>query len=469
MSSELQLGHVSELGQRYLNHELRQHQLQGEIVASRAGDVQGYDSFSPSQRQRLLRLARDAVAEGQVAYGVLAAGASSRMDLRQLPHAVAEMLARSGKDELPMSKALVPVVEVDGQPLNYLDFFLINVRRFSEQTGTQNPVLLFVSERNRAEIAQHLLQAEYRGVAAEKIMIFEQPLEPQIVATEADVQKAERNFTETNLDEVRELSRRYGGHDIAVHKPAGHGEFLHQLVESGTLGQLMGQRIRFISVRNIDNIAAMLDENWLTALGHLIETDSQILVEVSQRPSVQKGGALVRQQGQWRIAEDPSFHGTSLQATDSYYINNAVAILRTDYLLDIYETSAAELREVNAAPDDEKYERLAEIAQRGRVKFPTIVEAKPVRLGARVYGAVIPETNMWESTGVARAARVLPWAVDSDPAAGADLLTLAHEQQRERALRVRFCPTKNWSDYEDPRKRCIAQHIAERIVHGALL
>ena len=96
-------------------------------------------------------------------------------------------------------------------------------------------------------------------------------------------------------------------------------------------------------MRNIDNAAAALDHAWLLALGYLIESDGQMLVEVSQRPVGQKGGALIKQNGSWRIAEDPSFSGTSFRATDSFYINNAVAILRLDYLLGIYETTSEEV------------------------------------------------------------------------------------------------------------------------------
>jgi hypothetical protein len=78
---------------------------------------------------------------------------------------------------------------------------------------------------------------------------------------------------------------------------------------------------------------------------------------------------------------------------------------------------------------------------------------------------------MWESTGVVETAQggLLPFAVDSDRDAGEDLLTQPEAVRRARSLRVRFCPTKNWDDYKDPRKQTIVAYIAERILHGDLL
>ncbi|MEO1972978.1 MAG: hypothetical protein ABGX07_15570, partial [Pirellulaceae bacterium] len=101
-------------------------------------------------------------------------------------------------------------------------------------------------------------------------------------------------------------------------------------------------------------------------------------------------------------------------------------------------------------------------------KFPMLIEAKPVVLDdGQVVGAVIPETNMWESTGVGNDLIVTALAVDSDRNAG-DLFSLDATEQQRIAERVRFSPTKNWSDYSDERKQLIARYIASRIVDGTL-
>jgi hypothetical protein len=462
------VGPISELGRRYLAGELRQHQLAGEIVLSRREDATHAECFSPAVRRDALELARQALRGGRLAFGVLAAGASSRMDLQQLPPEVSSLLRAGGRTELPSSKALVPVWEHEGEPLNYLDLFLLNVLHFQQQLGVDNHVLLFVSEGNRGEIVEHLQRVRYRGLAPERVWIFEQPLAPQIVATEEDVRRFERNFAEVDFEQVRAFSARYAGHDLPLKKPAGHGEFLHQLVASGMLGELAVRGVDFFSVRNIDNVAAVLDDVWSLALGHLMRSDAEMLVEVSQRPHGQKGGALIQLDGAWRLAEDPSFLGTRFRAADSYYMNNAVAILRPEYLYRIYDTDRDELTRYRG-DDEAGRKELTRIAERGRRKFPTIVEAKPVNLAGVSVGAVVPETNMWESTGVVPGVRMVPFAVDSDQDAGEQLLELSSTEQRERACRVRFSPTKSWTDYRDPRKQCITEHVCRRIVAGQLV
>ncbi len=462
-------GPATDLGRQYLGGRLRQQRLEGEFAPSARADVPRYEDFPAQDRARWCQRGAELLEQGEVAFSVLAAGASSRMDLRSLPKAVSRMLEHSGQADLPTSKALVPVTELDGHVWNYLDLYLRNVVRFAQATRARGPAVVFVSEANGPEILDQLEATSRQGLAAERLLHFAQPLEPQIVATEADARRAARNFPEDKLDEVLEISRQHAGCELAQRKPAGHGEFLHQLVSSGTLSQLLAQGVQYISVRNIDNTAALLDRVWLTALGYLQQTDGHMLVEVSQRPVGQKGGALIRRGERWRLAEDPSFAGTKYQASDSYYINNAVAILRTDYFFPIYDTSADEL--LDAYRDvKQRGARLASIAQRGRAKFPTLIEAKPVTLAdGRIAAAVLPETNMWESTGVDDRLRIVPFAVDSDRDAGDDLLEQSDEQQRRRALRVRFSPTKNWDDYEHPRKQLIATHLAERTLKGDLL
>ncbi len=468
MNQPLVLDTISQLGRRYLAGELRQHQLSGTIQPSRKEEVAGLDELREDV-ERLCEIARPVLARGELAFGVLAAGASSRMDLQQLPEQVTRMLRRAGRTQLPTSKALVPVLEIDSEPLNYLDLFLINVQRFSEAVGATGPVVLFVSESNRAEILDHLEHVAWRGIDPARRLIFEQPLEPQIVATPEDARRAASNFAHADMEQVLALSEKYAGHDLPRKKPGGHGEFLHQLVASGTLADLHARGVRWLTARNIDNVAAVFDETWLAGFGYMLGQDAQMLVEVSQRPIGQKGGALVRVDGAWRLAEDPSFQGTSFQATDSYYMNNAAAVLRLDYFEAIYETSVDELQRIASEPPEVSRPRFNEIAARGRAKFPTIVEAKPVNLDGTIVAAVTPETNMWESTGVVPGLRILPFAVQSERDAGEQLAQLEPEEQRARAYRVRFSPTKSWADYSDENKQCISRHVAERIVRGPLV
>jgi len=463
-------GPISDLGNEYLAGALRQQHLEGDFSPSARDDVLHCENLTSQQRDMFESAALVPLRQGAVALSVLAAGASSRMHLRDIPPDVADMVRDCGRTELPSSKALVPVVKLHGEVFNYLDLFLINAQRFSQQAGSETHAVIFVSESNADEIRDHLDQVNYRGFPRQRVLTFVQPLEPQIVAKVDDIKKAEKHFAAADLNQVLMISEKYAGHDLPQRKPGGHGEFLHQLIARGTLGELLERGVKYLSVRNIDNTAALHDQNWLSAFGYFLSENADMLVEVAQRPHGQKGGALIRQQNRWRIAEDPSFVGTRCHASDSYYINAAVAIMRCDYFYPIYETSDRELREAMSQPLPERNRKLQAIAQRGRAKFPTLLDAKPVKLpDGKTVGAVTPETNMWESTGIDARLKVLPLAVDSDRDAGEDLVAQAEEARRQRALRVRFSPTKTWADYEDANKQCIVRYVAEKIVNGKLI
>ncbi|MEA2624058.1 MAG: hypothetical protein QOD06_103 [Candidatus Binatota bacterium] len=460
-----EIGGIGHLGREYLAGRLRQQSLQGEFRPSRRGDVPEVASLEPGHRRALAAAALAALRRGEVAYGILAAGASTRMDLSQVPASARTLLERSGRPQ-PKSKALVPVVEIDGRVFSFLDLFFHDVARFSAETRTANPVLLFTSEANRDEILSFLESARWLGVERGRVLDFQQTLDDQIVATAEDVERTRENFgSDADVASALALSRAFAGHNLHVPKPAGHGEFLHQLVSSGTLVRLLARGVRYVSVRNIDNTGALLDQAWLEIFGVMLEADRRFLVEVSRRPDgpAGKGGALIaRPKGELQLAEDPSFAGTGVDPRDSYYINNAVAILHVDYLFRIYETSEDELARAGA-------EELAEIAERGRRKFPPLIDVKPVRLGSgAVAGAFVRETNLWESTGVEPGLGVGAIGVLSVKDVEDGFERLPPAEQRERAIRVRFVATKKWEDYEGVNARLVP-HVARRVLEGPLV
>lgn len=469
MQKPSEIGDVSALGQRYLDGQLAQHSLSDEIRPSQQGDIPDLRSVSEEQKAKWKRAALTAVREGQVVFGLLAAGASSRMDPKNLPEQARRLIERSPDAAFPQSKALVPVVESGGEVYTFLDLFIRNVQRFAESAGAARNTLLFVSEKNEQEVIGRVKAAFANDTdLVNGIHTVVQPLEPQIIATTDEVQSRQTNFADDETWRTAcEISEQFAGCELDVRKPAGHGEFLHQLVASGMASRLLSEGVRFVSVRNIDNVPALLDDAWLTLFGYMIEEDASMLVEVSERIAAQKGGALIQYNDRWRLAEDPSFAGSNHQATDSFYINNAVAIIRLDYLYPIYETNADELLEAWRAGDESK---LQEIADRGRRKFPTIIEAKPVQLDSTVVGAITPETNMWESTAIAAdAVRVRAFGVvsEADEAEGIDAVSA--DEARRRANHVRFAPVKKWDDYTDAAKQTIIEHVAERILGAPLI
>lgn len=458
-----EIGSVGPLGEAYLAGKLAQAPLVGEFRFSRREDVQAIDELSAASRKAAVDSGLRALREGLVAYGILAAGASSRMSLSELPPGAKRLLDLAGRAELK-SKALVPVTEVGGRVLSFLDLFLLNVERLARETRTSNPALLLVSEANAEEIEGHLRSSGL--LPPENVITFRQTLDRQIVATPEDVERARKNFaSDDEVASALELSRAFAGAGLDVRKPAGHGEFLHQLISSGTLGKLLSRGVRYVGLRNIDNIGAVLDERWLAILGRMVESGKNFTLEVSRRPDgpAGKGGALiVRPNGDLQIAEDPAFAGTGRDPRDSHYVNNAVAILKVDYLFRIYETSEQEVRAASPA-------ELAAIAERGRRKFPPLLDVKPVRLpSGRVVGAFVRETNLWESTGVVEGLGVDAAGVLSVKDIEEGFAAAPPEEQKRRALSTRFVATKKWEDYEGINAR-IAPHVARRLLEGPLV
>jgi UTP--glucose-1-phosphate uridylyltransferase len=463
MERPREIAERTELGEAYVSGRLIQAKIRGEFRPTRREDVCLIDGLGLAERRAAVERGLDCLRRGELAYGVLAAGASTRMNLAEVPPAARSLLERAGRAEVK-SKAMVPVVEVDGRVLSFLDLFVANVIRLSSETRTACPLLVLVSETNADEIEGYL--ARVREVSVDDVITFRQTLDRQIVATAADVERSRNNFaSDRDVDSALELSQAFAGHDLAVPKPGGHGEFLHQLVASGTLGRLVRRGVRFVSIRNIDNVGGLLDERWLVILGRMIEAGARFVVEVSRRPGgpAGKGGALiVRPNGDFQIAEDPAFAGTGVDPRASYYINNATAILHVGYLLQIYETSADEV--LSATPA-----QLAKIAERGRAKFPVLIDVKPVRLASgRVVGAFVRETNLWESTGVEPGLGVDAAGVLSVKDVEEGFAQASPAEQRERALRVRFAATKKWEDYEGLNARLVP-HLARRILQGPLL
>jgi hypothetical protein len=463
MTKPPEIGALRALGEAYLRNQLAQARLRGEFRPSRREDVVEIEGLEGAERREARRAGLDALRRGEVAYGVLAAGASTRMNLAEMPAGARRLLERAGRAELK-SKALVPVVEIDGRVLSFLDLFLANVERLSAESRTACPIVLLVSEDNADEIERHVARAG--KIPPDDLFAFRQSLDPQVVATAQDVERARKNFaSERDVASALELSKAFAGHALAIRKPGGHGEFLHQLISSGTLGRLLRRGVRYVSIRNIDNIGGLLDHRWLAILGRMVSSGRNFVVEVSRRPDgpAGKGGALIlRPGGELEIAEDPAFAGTEIDPRASYYINDATALLKVDYLFRIYETSSEEI--LAATP-----KALAEIAERGRRKFPVLIDVKPVPLSTgAVAGAFVRETNLWESTGVERGLGVDAAGVFSVKDIEDAFARASAAEQRRLALRVRFAAAKKWEDYEGI-NAALAPHLARRIFEGPLV
>jgi nucleoside-diphosphate kinase len=231
---------------------------------------------------------------------------------------------------------------------------------------------------------------------------------------------AKRPLLEDQIADVYEFrkdSEKNAGQVLPISAPRGHGGILHNMFldhrNEELLLQLVRRGIKYVFMRNIDNTAARMDEDWMVLAGYTISNQLDMLMEVSPRPAGQKGGTLITHEdrpGQpMQNAEDPSLKGTSVDSKKAPYINNAVAWMAVvDYLSKVYQTSEAELKEIAAIKEPHlRRDRLKAIAAQGYRRYPISPIPKLVKVenpnhplnGKWVVGTIF-ETMMWESTGV---------------------------------------------------------------------
>jgi hypothetical protein len=84
-------------------------------------------------------------------------------------------------------------------------------------------------------------------------------------------------------------SRQLGRFTIPFSGIAERGAITPAGRQLAALCELLERGVQFISVRNIDNTAAVHDHRWLSAFGYLLNENADMLVEVAQRPQGQKG------------------------------------------------------------------------------------------------------------------------------------------------------------------------------------
>ncbi|TAN59746.1 hypothetical protein EPN16_06605, partial [bacterium] len=435
------------LGSFYARGLLKQEPVKGNVASVERGDIPVLKNIGPEKRRYYISLAMDAVRRGLVATCILAGGASTRMDMKQLPAFLRELIFSGqvpyipapaiGENVVIPGKALVPAVNIGGRWHSFLSLFFVEQSALISRLDIQRASLPAILATNSEYFSR---MTEYLGreglLEFLEIMKYYGVMGKRVYAKWEDVQAAlQKEFTKffTN-HETGEIDRQavsaayeYGlrmaaegaGRVIEVGgkvipAPRGHGGILHQLFIYGLILDLIQptperpQGIKYIFFRNVDNTTARLDEDWMVNLGLMIDEDKGIFIEVSRRPEGQSGGTAIKRLDignriyGLRIAEDPSLRDTAINPKKAYYINNAVGIFTVDALTQIYDTSLHELRQISQIQyPGERKSRLIEVANRGIAKYPINPVPKVVRdvRGQALLGTAF-ETNMWESTGI---------------------------------------------------------------------
>lgn len=481
--SEVRQPTMSELkaAAAYRNGELTGSVLSRPARESREDDVKRLSEIQGDERKRLVRLAVDFLRQGKMVFSVLAAGASSRMNTKDAPKDVEAMV---GEREI-LSKAAVPVGQVGSNVVTYLDLFGLDVGGLLSEVDVVAQTAGLTSDANQNSLLI-LSNAAYQGehealIAADgnyglqdgQVRFFQQPLGAIYKATPKDVEaylkknpgkhsaEDEAAFIAAAAEADEKFKAGDGEAAIAIgdDQPLGHGEFLHQLVASGELLNAVKTGKKVFSVRNVDNAGAKFDEEFLVSLGLFLDGDGKDFQgEVSMRTKGQKGGSLfvMSDNGQKQLVEDPTIAATNkakasepgyqtLDSTNSYWFNDAVALISTRYVMDIYkkegQTDEAFVSEMETATADQ----VLEIAARGRAKFSTLLDVKPSKMGK--YLTVKVETNMWQSTGVVSSAM----NVDAVGVYGARNLPIdefpgmTSDQIEDWLGKLRFLSAKQWN------------------------
>jgi hypothetical protein len=294
---------------------------------SRREDVPVVDELSIPERQRYMTRALASLAAGEGVLGALAAGQSSRMNPKLAPPDVQELVQRMyGTPRSLESKAAVPIGVVDERVLTFLGAFALNLARLEETVkssanGSARPSAVFIltNAGYAAELAHELSLNGHYGLNSSSVDTPHQSLGFQFVANREDVGKSklapeDREYALQQAEQV--LKDIQAGRPEAVilpgeKAPLGHADFFHEMIRSGLLAAYWRAGRRWISLRNIDNVAAKFDADWLVTLGMFLERNLHFQAEVSPRSPGMKGGALiVDEKGNHRLTENPSFDAT---------------------------------------------------------------------------------------------------------------------------------------------------------------
>ncbi|KAG4093167.1 UTP--glucose-1-phosphate uridylyltransferase family [Neocallimastix lanati (nom. inval.)] len=186
--------------------------------------------------------------------------------------------------------------------MTFLDLTVRQIEYLNEQNGVNVPFILMNSF-NTDEETKRIVQ-KYTGHNV-NILTFNQSRFPRI-----------------NKDSLLPLARDPEG-KLSHWYPPGHGDLFESLYNSGVLDRLIADGKEYIFISNVDNLGATVDT---TILNHMIETDAEFIMEVTDKTRADvKGGTLIDYNGQVRlleIAQVPSEHVDEFKSVKKFKIFN---------------------------------------------------------------------------------------------------------------------------------------------------
>lgn len=466
-----------ETGVRYWKGELATTPVTRPFRMSRKDDAVDMDAMSPVELDRLERLGAESVAGGKGFIGMLIGGASTRMNVeRDMPDDVRAMAPGGAV----MSKAAVPIgIDRRGEAVTYLDAFGENVQRLFTMIETEarhagmcprvweNRLGLMTSREYLREHHRLLSRKRYYGFGRSGVRLFPQRSGAIYVATPEDVEllrargkiKDEEAYRKARaISEAAGERLRNGDREAVVlpdeRQPLGHADYFHNLILSGELLEIVDSGRQWLTIKNVDNYAGKFDRQWLRILGLFLDRQLDFLMEVSPSSPGQKGASLLvmEDDGKLQLVEEPNMtmtgraRGAALDSTQSYWFNDAVAIMSPHYVISLYkkpgQTDEDFIRELAAADTPAAREA---IVARASDRFPAVLDMKPAKKSDAV--SVKRETCLWNSTWLlAPDIRIAAVGVCGARDFGIEqYLGLSHADRIRALERLRFLSTKSWT------------------------
>jgi UTP--glucose-1-phosphate uridylyltransferase len=250
-----------------------------EVKAPSSDEILVAPTRGTPEAQHLLALGEAAMRRGELAFCVMAGGMATRMG--------------------GVVKALVEAVP--GK--TFLDLRLAENKTASERAGRPVPLWLMTSEATHEAIVEALKKAN----APAHVKTFTQDLSLRLTPD----------------------GRVFIGDDgePSVHA-TGHGDLVDALRRSGLLRSFRQSGGRYVWIANLDNLGASIDP---TILGAFISSSSEVMVEVCDKVSGDKGGIPVHAEGRLQVLEEFRLPKT-FDASTVRVFNTNTFLVRADAL-----------------------------------------------------------------------------------------------------------------------------------------
>ena len=340
-------------------------------ASTRLGDVAPHEILDASQADAdALASGREALARGEVAVVVLAAGAGSRWT-----------------DGAGTVKAIHPFARLAGAHRSFVEVHVAKARRTAALFGSAPPVVFTTSHLTHDALASHLAEIAAGGRGDEVRLSPGRSIGLRLVPMERDLRFAFEQTAHQVLDERRQKVRESvqaallnwartagEGSDYrdnvpgqCLH-PVGHAYEIPNLLLNGTLRDLLRARpaLRTLLLHNIDTVGTDLDP---AALGQHRQHGATATFEVIARRLDDRGGGLARVDGRLRLVEGLALPSEDDEFRLAYY-NTMTTWIEIDALLGLAGLTRADL---------DRPERVVAGARRLLSRFPTYITLKDVK------------------------------------------------------------------------------------------